>query len=111
MEATKNIWCVNDEGTDDQRIVKKSQRNFTQVEDHTRSCKPKRVDFEPVHQDIEANPVTCSKRIPGEFGFSQSSVVCCSHRSISSHKSMPLPSDLATHWPIRGRAHWFLLPL
>ena len=34
-----------------------------------------------------------------------------SHRSISSRESMPLPSDSATHWPIRGRAHWFLLPL
>ena len=34
-----------------------------------------------------------------------------SHRSISSRKSMPLLSDSATHWPIKGRAHWFLFPL
>ena len=34
-----------------------------------------------------------------------------SHRSISSRESMPPSSDSAIHWPIRGRAHWFLLPL
>ena len=32
-----------------------------------------------------------------------------SHRSISFRKSMPPPSDLAIQWPIRDRAHWFLL--
>ena len=36
--------------------------------------------------------------------------VCSSYRSISSHESIPLPSNPATHWPTRGWAHWFLLP-
>ena len=34
---------------------------------------------------------------------------CSSHRSISFRESMPLPSGSVTHWPIRSRAHWFLL--
>ena len=36
---------------------------------------------------------------------------CSHHRSIFSHESMPPPSDSPTHCPIRGRAHWFHLPL
>ena len=36
---------------------------------------------------------------------------CSSHRSIFSRESVPPSSESATHWPIRGRAHWFHLPL
>ena len=36
---------------------------------------------------------------------------CSSHSPISSRKSILPPSDSATHWPIRGRAHWFLFHL
>ena len=83
VEATKNICCAKGEDTVDYRTVIKWVKKFhsccKNLENQTRSSRPKTVDSEPVLQAIEANPASSIRRISSKLGISQSSMVCHLH--------------------------------
>ena len=67
METTKNIWCAK--GNTAQLITvnkwfKKFRSGYKDLENQTRSCKPKIMDS-------EANTVSNTRRILGEPDISQ----------------------------------------
>ena len=74
-EATKHISCTKCEGAVDHRWFKKFCSGCKIFNDQARSGRPKTMDSKSVLQAIVTNPVSSSKRVPGKFGISQSSVV------------------------------------
>ena len=78
-EATKNIRCAKGEDAVDHSTVtrwfKKFRSGCKNLDDQARSGRPKTVDSEAVFQAIEANPKSSTRKVSGELGISQSSVV------------------------------------
>ena len=78
-ETNKNICFTKGEGALDHSTVtrwfKKFRSSYKNLEDQTRSSRPKTLDSEAVLQAIEVNLASSIRRLSGELGISQSNVV------------------------------------
>ena len=80
MVATKNISCVKSEGIDDHSTVTRWLQNFTHsvcknLDDQTRSGRPKNIDSEAVLKAIETNLASSTQRVSGKLVISLSHMV------------------------------------
>ena len=73
-EEIKNIWRVKEENAVI-RWLKKFRSSCTNRNNQTRSVKPKSMDPEAVLPTIEANLTSCIRRVSGELGISEPSVI------------------------------------
>ena len=79
MEAYKNICFVKYEGSGLQSSNQIVQEILLRLKEQTRTSQPQIVDSKAMLQALEANLVSNTKRVSGEFGILQSSVVCHVH--------------------------------
>ena len=77
-EATKSICCAKGDSTDDHnpatRWLKKFCSGYMKVS-QARSVRPKNGDSEVVYQVIKTNLASSARRVSGELGISQFSMV------------------------------------
>ena len=77
-EAAKNFSCTKGEEAVT-RWLKKICLSYKNLNDQSRSSRPRTVNSEAVLQAIDANSASSTRRVSGEFSISQSSVVCQLH--------------------------------
>ena len=79
VEATKSICCAKGEGTVDHSTVKRWLKKFRSdsknLDNQTRSGRPKTVDYVILLKAMEINSASSTRRVWSKLGISQSSVV------------------------------------
>ena len=115
VEETKNICCTKGKGTIDQSTVTEWLMKFhsgcKNLDDQSRSNKPKSMNAEVMLQTIDAKPASSTWRVSGELVISQSSVVRHLHdfgKIIPSYGTVPhiLPKYCKTFYSHKNFFLW-----